>query len=115
MPTLVNCFRNIKTTAEETDDKQLIQCRKELELIKSHLRNVHNNYRKLKSRFHRVHGDYHKLMGVATELTMALETFVREQNVDLKGMLETCIKIFPDLFNKNIRDNPEVSLLINHS
>ncbi|KAI4492133.1 hypothetical protein M0802_010030 [Mischocyttarus mexicanus] len=83
---------------------RLIQYNQELALTKSHLYNVHSNYKKLKSRFHKLHGDYHKLLSIAAELTAVLENSVKGQPVDLQGMLESCMKIFPDLFNQNIRD-----------
>ncbi|KAK2582569.1 hypothetical protein KPH14_004858 [Odynerus spinipes] len=85
-----------------------IQYNQELALTKSHLYYVHSNYKKLKSRFHKLHGDYHKLISVAAELTTVLENSVRGQTVDLQGMLESCMKIFPDLFNQNIRDELQV-------
>lgn len=77
----------------------------ELSLTKSHLSNVRCNYEKLKIRFHKLHSDYHKLIGVAKEMTAALENSVRGNVVDLQTMLESCISIFPDLFNHNIRGN----------
>ncbi|XP_014616508.1 PREDICTED: lisH domain-containing protein ARMC9-like [Polistes canadensis] len=89
---------------------RLIQYNQELALTKSHLYNVHSNYKKLKSRFHKLHGDYHKLLSIAAELTAVLENSVKGQPVDLQGMLESCMKIFPDLFNQNIRDELHVKV-----
>ncbi|XP_047358892.1 lisH domain-containing protein ARMC9-like isoform X2 [Vespa velutina] len=89
---------------------KLIQYNQELALTKSHLYNVHSNYKKLKSRFHKLHGDYHKLLSIAAELTAVLENSVKGQSVDLQGMLESCMKIFPDLFNQNIRDELQVKV-----
>ncbi|XP_053986442.1 lisH domain-containing protein ARMC9-like isoform X1 [Hylaeus volcanicus] len=98
-------------TTEEMHSSQLIRCNKklmqrtqELAMTKAHLSNVHFNYEKLKARFHKLHADYHKLMSIARVLTTALENSVKGQTVDFQAMLETCIKIFPDLFNQNIKD-----------
>lgn len=90
-------------------NKKLIQCTQELAVTKSHLCSVHSNYEKLKGRFHKLHADYHKLMSIARVLTTALENAVKGDIVDFQAMLETCIKIFPDLFNQNIKDNSHVS------
>lgn len=92
---------------------KLMQYNQELGLTKSHLYNVHSNYKKLKSRFHKLHGDYHKLLSIAAELTAVLENSVKGQPVDLQGMLESCMKIFPDLFNQNIRDELQVCNFMN--
>ncbi|XP_076681727.1 lisH domain-containing protein ARMC9 isoform X2 [Andrena cerasifolii] len=111
---------NIQTTlpnpTEETDSlhlarssKRLAQYTQELAATKSHLYSVHSNYEKLKVRFHKLHADYHKLMSIARVLTTALENSVKGQAVDFQTMLETCIKIFPDLFNQNIRDSSHIS------
>lgn len=90
-------------------DKRLIQCNRELALTKSHLYNIHTNYEKLKVRFHKLHADYHKLVDVTGELTVALENSVKGQHVDVQRTLEICMKIFPDLFNQNIRETSYVS------
>lgn len=90
-------------------DKRLIQYNHELALTKSHLCSIRTNYEKLKIRFHKLHSDYHKLIDVAGELTVALENSVKGQNVDVQRTLEICMKIFPDLFNQNIRENKYVS------
>lgn len=90
-------------------NKKLIQCTQELAITKSHLCSVHSNYEKLKIRFHKLHADYHKLMSIARILTTALEDSVKGQAIDFQAMLETCIKIFPDLFNQNIKDSSHVS------
>ncbi|XP_039310066.1 lisH domain-containing protein ARMC9 isoform X2 [Solenopsis invicta] len=92
-------------------DKRLIQYNHELALTKSHLCSIRTNYEKLKIRFHKLHSDYHKLIDVAGELTVALENSVKGQNVDVQRTLEICMKIFPDLFNQNIRENKYPSLL----
>ncbi|CAL1673477.1 unnamed protein product [Lasius platythorax] len=92
-------------------DKRLIQCNQELALTKNHLYNIHTNYEKLKVRFHKLHADYHKLINVAGELTVALENSVKGQTVDIQRTLEICMKIFPDLFNQNIRETSYPSLL----
>lgn len=89
--------------------KRLIQCNQELALTKTHLCNIHTNYEKLKLRFHKLHADYHKLIDVAGELTVALENSVKGQTVDIQRTLEICMKIFPDLFNQNIRETSYVS------
>jgi len=88
----------------EKADKRLMQCNQKLALTKNHLCSVHTNYEKLKVRFHKLHTDYHKLIDVAGELTVALENSVKGQAVDIQRTLEICMKIFPDLFNQNIRD-----------
>ncbi|KAF3420439.1 hypothetical protein E2986_01824 [Frieseomelitta varia] len=90
-------------------NKKLIQCTQELAVTKSHLCSVHSNYEKLKVRFHKLHADYHKLMSIARILTTALEDSVKGQAIDFQAMLETCIKIFPDLFNQNIKDSSHCS------
>lgn len=90
-------------------DKRLIQYNHELAVTKSHLCSIHTNYEKLKVRFHKLHADYHKLIDVAGELTMALENSVKGQNIDMQRTLEICMKIFPDLFNQNIRETSYVS------
>lgn len=90
-------------------DKRLIQFNRELALTKSHLCSIHTNYEKLKVRFHKLHADYHKLIDVAGELTMALESSVKGHDVDVQRTLEICMKIFPDLFNQNIRETSYVS------
>lgn len=92
-------------------DKRLIQCNQELALTKNHLYNIHTNYEKLKVRFHKLHADYHKLINVAGELTVALENSVKGQTVDIQRTLEICMKIFPDLFNQNIRETSYVSIV----
>ncbi|XP_024222238.1 lisH domain-containing protein ARMC9-like isoform X3 [Bombus impatiens] len=86
-------------------NKKLMQCTQELAVAKSHLCSVHSNYEKLKIRFHKLHADYHKLMSIARVLTSALEDSVKGQVIDFQAMLETCIRIFPDLFNQNIKDS----------
>lgn len=91
-------------------DKKLIQCNQELALTKTHLCSIHTNYEKLKVRFHKLHADYHKLINVAGELTVALENSVKGQTVDIQRTLEICMKIFPDLFNQNIREASYVSI-----
>lgn len=70
---------------------------------------MHTNYEKLKVRFHKLHADYHKLIDVAGELTAALENSVKGHDVDVQRTLEFCMKIFPDLFNQNIRESSYVS------
>ncbi|XP_048513539.1 lisH domain-containing protein ARMC9-like isoform X2 [Athalia rosae] len=80
-----------------------IESNQELAITKSHLNHIRCNYERLKTRFHELHSDYHKLHGIAGELTAALENSVRGEAVDLQRMLESCIAIFPDLFNHNVR------------
>lgn len=86
-----------------------MQYTQELAATKSHLCSVHSNYEKLKVRFHKLHADYHKLMRIARILTNALENSARGQTVHFQDMLESCIQIFPDLFNQNIKDTSYVS------
>ncbi|XP_043588126.1 lisH domain-containing protein ARMC9-like isoform X2 [Bombus pyrosoma] len=90
-------------------NKKLMQCTQELAVAKSHLCSVHSNYEKLKIRFYKLHADYHKLMSIARVLTSALEDSVKGQVIDFQAMLETCIRIFPDLFNQNIKDSTHCS------
>ncbi|XP_076294832.1 lisH domain-containing protein ARMC9 [Lasioglossum baleicum] len=101
------------------NNKKLAQCTQELTVTKSHLYGVQSNYEKLKTRFHKLHADYHKLMSIARVLTNVLENSVKGQTIDFQAMLETCIQIFPDLFNQNIKDNSycssEVILEKSHS
>ncbi|XP_033212291.1 uncharacterized protein LOC117169891 [Belonocnema kinseyi] len=76
----------------------------------SRFQNVHGNYQRLKMRFYQLHSDYHKLTEVAGELTRALENSVRGNPVSLQRILESCILIFPDLFNKSLRVDSETEL-----
>ncbi|RZF32669.1 hypothetical protein LSTR_LSTR004097 [Laodelphax striatellus] len=57
-------------------------------------------YKNLKHKFQKLHRDHQNLIGVAAELTTALENSVRGQAVDLKATLCNCVKIFPELFSK---------------
>ncbi|XP_034187892.2 lisH domain-containing protein ARMC9 isoform X2 [Osmia lignaria lignaria] len=107
---------SINSSAEEIPSsysgrghKKLLQCTQELALTQTNLCTVRSNYEKLKLRFHKLHADYHKLMSIARVLTTALENSVKGQSIDFQAMLETCIKIFPDLFNQNIRDSSHCS------
>ncbi|XP_015435953.1 PREDICTED: lisH domain-containing protein ARMC9-like [Dufourea novaeangliae] len=93
------------------NNRKLMQCTQELAVTKSYLYTVHSNYENLKIRFHKLHTDYHKLMSIARVLTTALENSVKGQTIDFQAMLETCIQIFPDLFNQNIKDNSYVTLV----
>lgn len=90
-------------------DKRVTQYNRELALTKSHLCSIHTNYERLKVRFHKLYADYHKLIDVAGELTVALENSVKGQDVDVQRTLEICMKIFPDLFNQNMRETSYVS------
>ncbi|KAL0107039.1 hypothetical protein PUN28_015533 [Cardiocondyla obscurior] len=92
-------------------NKRSIQHNRELALTKSHLYSIHTNYEKLKVRFHKLHADYNKLIDVAGELTAALENSVKGHNIDVQQTLETCIKIFPDLFHQKIKETSYPSLL----
>lgn len=120
--TINNSRGNILNSGESTDnlrkthkqDKRLVQCNQELALTKTQLCSIYTNYEKLKVRFHRLHADYHKLINVAGELTTALENSVKGQAVDIQRTLEICIKIFPDLFNQNIRETSYVSEILIH-
>ena len=71
--------------------------------------NIHGNYQRLKLRFHQLHSNYYKLMDITRELTEALESSVRGNPVSLEQVLKSCIIIFPDLFNKNLRVDSKVS------
>ncbi|CAL7938985.1 unnamed protein product [Xylocopa violacea] len=99
----------IYSTHFTNKNKKLIQCIQELAVAKSQLCTVHSNYEKLKGRFHKLHTDYHKLMSIAGVLTTGLEDLAKGQAIDFQDILETCIKIFPDLFNQNIKDNSHYS------
>ncbi|KOC65317.1 LisH domain-containing protein ARMC9 [Habropoda laboriosa] len=90
-------------------NKKLLQCTQELAVAKSHLCSVHSNYEKVKIRFHKLHTDYHKLMNIAKVLTTALENSIKGQVIDFQDILESCIKIFPDLFNQNVKDTSHFS------
>ncbi|XP_011311063.1 lisH domain-containing protein ARMC9 isoform X2 [Fopius arisanus] len=81
----------------------------ELMLTRSQLSNVHRKYQQLKSRFHRLHTDYYKLMSITGELTSSLSNSVHRQPVSIETTLRNCMRIYPDLFNKNIRGS-EISL-----
>ncbi|KAJ9591199.1 hypothetical protein L9F63_002270 [Diploptera punctata] len=67
---------------------------------KSHaqLLETHKHFKLLKRRYQKLHKDHHNLIGIAAELTGALESSVKGQAVDLKATLNNCTKIFPDLF-----------------
>ncbi|XP_020289094.1 lisH domain-containing protein ARMC9-like isoform X2 [Pseudomyrmex gracilis] len=94
-----------KAGTSNVTEERLIQCNQDLALTKSHLFIIRTSYEKLKVRFHKLHADYHKLIDVAGELTVALENSVKGQAVDIQRTLEICMKIFPDLFNQNIRES----------
>ncbi|OXU25546.1 hypothetical protein TSAR_011248 [Trichomalopsis sarcophagae] len=80
----------------------------ELNTTKSRLLNVHKHYRKLKLRFHKLHEDYQKMNEIAEELTIALESSVKGQPVNLDMILQSCMKIFPDRFsNRDIQTDSE--------
>ncbi|XP_012141262.1 lisH domain-containing protein ARMC9 isoform X2 [Megachile rotundata] len=98
-------------------NKKLMQYIQELAITRSHLCTVRSNYEKLKLRFHKLHADYHKLMSIARVLTTSLENSVKGQSINFQTMLETCIQIFPDLFNQNIRESSHCSseLLLDRS
>lgn len=59
-------------------------------------------------RFHQLHEDYQKMNEIAEELTLALETSVRGKPVNLETILQTCTKIFPDRFDRDIQTDSEV-------
>lgn len=85
----------------------------ELNTTKSRLLNVHKHYRKLKLRFHKLHEDYHKMNEIAEELTIALESSVKGQPVNLDMILQSCMKIFPDRFsNRDIQTDSEVGKVV---
>ncbi|PSN46182.1 LisH domain-containing protein ARMC9 [Blattella germanica] len=67
----------------------------------SQLLETHKHFKHLKSRYQKLHKDHHKLIGIAAELTEALESSVKGQAVDLKSTLHNCSKIFPDLFHQS--------------
>lgn len=104
-----SCTEEVHSSQLVRSNKKLIQCTQELAATNSHLCTIRSNYEKLKIRFHKLHADYHKLMSIARVLTTALENSVKGQTIDFQTMLETCIRIFPDLFNQNIKDSSYVS------
>lgn len=59
------------------------------------------------------HGSFsfYEFVGIAAELTGALENSVKGQVVDLKATLNNCSNIFPDLFNLSLGTEvqPEVT------
>ncbi|XP_021928182.1 lisH domain-containing protein ARMC9-like isoform X3 [Zootermopsis nevadensis] len=61
-----------------------------------------HNFKKLKQRYQKLQKDHHNLIGIAAELTGALENSVKGQVVDLKATLNNCSNIFPDLFNLSL-------------
>ncbi|XP_015116016.1 lisH domain-containing protein ARMC9 [Diachasma alloeum] len=77
----------------------------ELMLTRSQLSNVHRKYQQLKMRFHRLHTDYYKLMSITGELTSSLSNSIHRQPVSIETTLKNCMRIYPDLFDKNIRDS----------
>ncbi|KAK0168382.1 hypothetical protein PV327_002189 [Microctonus hyperodae] len=81
---------------------------REMMIARSQLNNVYHNYQTLKTRYHKLYADYHKLMGIAAELTASLESSARGEPVDIRTTMQTCMKIYPDLFNQNVRDNDKV-------
>lgn len=92
--------------------KQSVLHNDELNVTKSHLLNMHKHYKKLKLRFHKLHEDYQKMNEVAEELTIALESSVKGQPVNLDMILQSCIKIFPDRFkNRDMQTDSEVGKL----
>jgi hypothetical protein len=52
----------------------------------------------------------YKFVGVAAELTGALENSVKGQAVDLKVTLNNCTKIFPDLFSQSPQKEQHVEV-----
>ncbi|XP_054272696.1 lisH domain-containing protein ARMC9-like [Macrosteles quadrilineatus] len=55
-------------------------------------------YKQARRKFSKLHKDHQNLIGVAAELTQALENSVRGQAVDLRATLNKCSLIFPELF-----------------
>ncbi|XP_044009038.1 lisH domain-containing protein ARMC9-like isoform X2 [Aphidius gifuensis] len=87
------------------------QYSQDLMLARSQLGNVNRKYQKLKERFHKLHSDYHKLMGIAKEFTIVLGNAACGKSVDPQKTLATCMKIYPDLFDPNIRHEPPITPL----
>ncbi|KAJ1531752.1 hypothetical protein ONE63_000415 [Megalurothrips usitatus] len=63
------------------------------------LEECQRRYIQLKRKFSQLHSDYHNLIGVASELTVALENTARGQQIDLRETLSNCLHIFPELFS----------------
>lgn len=47
---------------------------------------------------------------IAEVLTLALENSVRGQPVNMEKIIQSCIKIFPDRFDRDIQTDSEVYL-----
>ncbi|KAB0802900.1 hypothetical protein PPYR_05086 [Photinus pyralis] len=56
------------------------------------------NYRRLKQSFQKLESEHKKLMGVTTELTSALQTYIKGQTENLNATLNKCKIIYPELF-----------------
>ncbi|XP_046984666.1 lisH domain-containing protein ARMC9-like [Schistocerca americana] len=67
-----------------------------------------SKYQKLRRNYNSLRSDHHNLIGVAAELTDALEKSVTGQEVDLEMTLTNCTKIYPELFKNDlkIRNHP---------
>ncbi|KAK3931838.1 LisH domain-containing protein ARMC9 [Frankliniella fusca] len=63
------------------------------------LKDYNLNYSELQMKFNKLHSDYHNLIGVASELTGALEMSARGQQLDLRETLKNCVQIYPELFS----------------
>lgn len=96
-------FNNLETNFEPQVN--------ELNAVKSRLFDVFKHYKKLKVKFHKLHEDYQKLNEVAEVLTVALENSVKGQPVNLSAILQSCMKIFPNRFHRDIQTDSEVKFL----
>ncbi|XP_073981875.1 lisH domain-containing protein ARMC9-like isoform X2 [Rhodnius prolixus] len=65
-------------------------------------------FKEVKRKLHRLKKDHQKLVGVASELSSALEKSVQGEAVNLKSTLCNCIQIFPDLFSTDISSNQSI-------
>ncbi|XP_066585369.1 lisH domain-containing protein ARMC9-like isoform X2 [Prorops nasuta] len=101
---------DIRNSLIRSYNERIYQSNMEIASTKSHLCNAHNNYEKLRCRFLKLHTDYHKLIRVTGQLTTTLEDSAKGKQVNLQEILEACMKIFPDLFNKNIRDDTQLAI-----
>ncbi|XP_063242372.1 lisH domain-containing protein ARMC9-like isoform X2 [Bacillus rossius redtenbacheri] len=70
--------------------------------LQQQLAELEHSYRQLKRRFRRLSKDHQNLIGIATELTGALESTVKGKAVDLAATLDNCAAIFPELFKPSV-------------
>ncbi|XP_014216116.1 lisH domain-containing protein ARMC9-like [Copidosoma floridanum] len=89
------------------DQKQTALRENELTSTKEKLFKVYKHYKKLRFKFHQLHEDYQKINKIAEELTVALESSVQGQPVHFDTIMQTCLKIFPDRFHREVQTDSE--------